>query len=115
MNTSLKALLVVIFTAAVSFATHYSYAQSLTEAQQKQLANETSTLIEEVNSETQVVHLNKSTLDQLVTLKGIGQKKAHAIIDYREQIGQFKAIDELLNIKGIGNKILEDNLARLKI
>lgn len=63
----------------------------------------------------QVVHLNKSTIDDLVTLKGIGHKKAQAIIAYREQVGAFKSIDDLINVKGIGEKILIDNKERLKI
>ena len=63
----------------------------------------------------QNVHLNKSTIDDLVTLKGIGHKKAQAILAYRQQIGGFKSVGELINIKGIGEKILSDNKDRLKI
>jgi competence protein ComEA len=62
-----------------------------------------------------IVHLNKSTIDDLVTLKGIGHKKAQAILAYREQIGAFKSLQELTQIKGIGDKILKDNKERLKI
>lgn len=63
----------------------------------------------------QVVHLNKSTIDELMTLKGVGQKKAEAILAYREQVGEFKSIEDLINVKGIGEKILSDNVERLKI
>ena len=63
----------------------------------------------------QVVHLNKSTIDDLVTLKGIGHKKAQAILVYREQVGAFKSIDELIKVKGIGEKVLTENEGRLKI
>lgn len=63
----------------------------------------------------QVVHLNKSTIDDLVTLKGVGYKKAQAIIAYREQVGGFKSVNELMKVKGIGEKILIDNKERLKI
>jgi competence protein ComEA len=62
-----------------------------------------------------IVHLNKSTIDDLVTLKGIGHKKAKAILSYREQIGSFKSIDDLTKVKGIGEKVLIDNAGRLKI
>lgn len=61
------------------------------------------------------VHLNKSTVDDLVTLKGIGHKKAQAIVAYRQQIGTFKSVSELINVKGIGEKIISDNKDRLKI
>ena len=50
-----------------------------------------------------------------MTLKGIGHKKAQAILAYREQIGAFKSIDDLTKVKGIGEKILMDNKTRLKI
>jgi competence protein ComEA len=63
----------------------------------------------------QAVYLNKSTIDDLVTLKGIGHKKAQAIVVYRQQIGEFKSVNELINVKGIGEKVLTDNKGRLKI
>ncbi|WP_254849573.1 ComEA family DNA-binding protein [Thalassotalea sp. PP2-459] len=61
------------------------------------------------------VALNNADVQQLSTLKGIGTKKAQAIILYREQIGQFSSIDDLLNVKGIGKKILVDNQAHLTL
>lgn len=63
----------------------------------------------------QVIHLNKSTVDDLVTLKGIGQKKAQAIVAYRDQVGGFKSVNDLIKVKGIGEKVLSDNIGRLKI
>jgi competence protein ComEA len=63
----------------------------------------------------QNVYINKSTIDDLVTLKGIGHKKAQAIVAYRQQIGGFKSVSELINVKGIGEKILSDNKDRLKM
>ncbi|MDO6428237.1 helix-hairpin-helix domain-containing protein [Thalassotalea sp. 1_MG-2023] len=59
------------------------------------------------------IALNNADAAQLSTLKGIGTKKAQAIILYREQIGQFSSLDDLLNVKGIGKKILLDNQSRL--
>ena len=40
-------------------------------------------------------------------LAGIGQKKAEAIVKYREEKGPFKTVEELANVKGIGEKIIE--------
>jgi competence protein ComEA len=51
-----------------------------------------------------VVNLNTATLEQLETLPGIGQKTAQLILDYREKVGEFKKIEELMNVKGIGEK-----------
>lgn len=73
------------------------------------------TVTDKAETIQQVVYLNKSTIDDLVTLKGIGHKKAKAILMYREQIGAFKSIDDLKKVKGIGEKVLLDNQGRLKI
>ena len=42
-------------------------------------------------------------------LKGVGLAKAQAIVAYREANGPFAAPDHLLNVKGIGPRVLEDN------
>ena len=51
--------------------------------------------------------LNTATVAELKALKGIGQKKAEAIVAYREANGAFKSVDELKKVKGIGDKILK--------
>src|SRR5687767_9017422 len=50
------------------------------------------------------INLNTATVDQLVTLPGIGQKTAERILEYRTKNGGFKKIEELMNVKGIGEK-----------
>ena len=62
-----------------------------------------------------VVNLNKSTYQELVTLKGVGHIKARAIITYREQVGGFKSVNELTKVSGIGEKIFTENKVRLSI
>jgi len=51
-----------------------------------------------------VVNLNTATATQIATLPGIGEKAADRIIEYREKNGGFKKIEELMNVKGIGEK-----------
>ncbi|MBQ6006824.1 MAG: helix-hairpin-helix domain-containing protein [Selenomonadaceae bacterium] len=51
-----------------------------------------------------LVNINTADVEQLATLKGIGPAMAQRIIDYREQNGKFKTIDELKNVRGIGQK-----------
>lgn len=53
------------------------------------------------------IDLNAATLDQLQALPGIGPKMAQAILDYRAANGRFRSIDDLDNVKGIGEKKLE--------
>jgi competence protein ComEA len=48
------------------------------------------------------VNINTATKDELVSLKGIGDKKAQAIIDYRKKNGDFKSVDDLEKVEGIG-------------
>ncbi|WP_447500822.1 ComEA family DNA-binding protein [Acinetobacter oleivorans] len=61
------------------------------------------------------VHLNQANIDELQKLKGIGEKKAQAIVEYRQKNGGFKNIDEFKSVKGIGPAIFEKNKARLTL
>ena len=55
-------------------------------------------------AEKATLNLNAATLDQLETLPGIGRKVAERILEYRTKSGGFKKIEELMNVKGIGEK-----------
>jgi len=50
------------------------------------------------------LNLNTATQDQLETLPGIGPKVAERILEYRTKSGGFKRIEELMNVKGIGER-----------
>ncbi len=49
-----------------------------------------------------VVNINTATKEELTTIKGIGDKRAQEIIDYRKKNGDFKSVDELEKVPGIG-------------
>ncbi|MBR4152147.1 MAG: helix-hairpin-helix domain-containing protein [Selenomonadaceae bacterium] len=51
-----------------------------------------------------LVNINTADAEKLATLKGIGPALAQRIIEYREQNGAFKTIDEIKNVRGIGDK-----------
>ena len=50
------------------------------------------------------INLNTATIDQLASLPGVGPKTAERILEYRTKNGGFKKIEELMNVKGIGEK-----------
>ena len=51
-----------------------------------------------------LINLNTATVEQLETLPGIGRKTAERILEHRTKTGSFKRIEELMNVKGIGEK-----------
>lgn len=53
------------------------------------------------------INLNTADVSELQQLNGIGQKKAEAIIDYREQNGSFQTIEEITKVSGIGQQTFE--------
>jgi competence protein ComEA len=55
---------------------------------------------------TDKIDLNSATLEQLDALPGIGESKAKAILAYRQEKGSFTKIEQLLEVKGIGEKML---------
>ena len=56
------------------------------------------------------VNINEANAVELAaSLKGVGPKKAIAIIEHREKNGPFYTAEELINVKGIGQKTLEKN------
>ncbi|HAV4466370.1 TPA: transporter [Acinetobacter baumannii] len=61
------------------------------------------------------IHLNQANVNEFQQLKGIGEKKAQAIVEYRQKNGSFKNIDEIKNVKGIGPAIFEKNKSRLAL
>lgn len=63
-----------------------------------------------------VVNINEAGAEELKTLLvGIGESKARAIVEYRKVNGRFSAVDELSNVKGIGDKLVENNRSRMAL
>lgn len=64
----------------------------------------------EIQSEKSVsnkINLNSCTASDLTELEGIGESRADAIIQYREYLGGYTSVDQIKNIKGIGDKLYE--------
>ena len=53
---------------------------------------------------TAVINLNTATAAQLESIPGIGAKTAERIIEYRQKNGAFKKVEDLMNVRGVGEK-----------
>lgn len=81
-----------------------AYAYLITQQQNKQLAKQ-----------NVVVNLNTAAEGELTQLTGIGSSKAQQIMLYREAFGPFTSVDELAKVKGIGDKTVAKNKARMSV
>ena len=70
-------------------------------------AQGTTTSLSNQNSQKQPINLNLAQESDLVEVPGIGPSKAQSIIDYRDEKGGFKSVEDLKEIKGIGEKTFE--------
>ena len=62
------------------------------------------------------ININQANAEQLArALKGVGNARAQAIIELREKLGGFKDIEDLLQVRGLGVKVLEDNKDRIEL
>lgn len=61
------------------------------------------------------INLNTATLEELTELYQIGEVRAQGIIDYREKNGGFESVEELTNISGITESVLEKNLDKITV
>lgn len=61
------------------------------------------------------VDINTATAEELATLNKVGPKTAEKIVEYRNQVGMFKTPEEIMNVKGIGEKIFELNKDRIAV
>lgn len=59
-------------------------------------------------NENDLININTATKEKLLTIPGIGEAKAKAIIAYRETKGKFKTIEDIQNVDGIGSKLYEE-------
>ncbi|MBA6327429.1 helix-hairpin-helix domain-containing protein [Colwellia sp. MB02u-6] len=75
--------------------------------------NETPAVIS--SQEIQAIDINKAGMETLALLKGVGAKRAKAIIAYRELNGEFKSLDDLKNVRGVGQRTLDLNKGRIKL
>jgi competence protein ComEA len=102
----MKNILSAFIIAAVSFSSAAFAADSTAPA--KPVAS--ATVAKPAASASQEsVNINNADVQALTKLKGVGAKKAEAIIAWRKANGAFKSVDQLAEVKGIGAKTVEAN------
>ncbi|ADP11799.1 hypothetical protein EJP617_21180 [Erwinia sp. Ejp617] len=74
------------------------------------------TVAEERGAAGAQVSINSASAQELAAaMSGVGLKKAESIVSYREKYGPFTGVDQLKEVPGLGNTLVERNLARLKL
>ena len=59
------------------------------------------------NKEVEIININTATIEQLITLPGVGETIAKNIIIYRDENGDFEQIEDIKNVKRIGDKVFD--------
>lgn len=95
----------------VSVALAFASATTLA-AETEHLAGAT-TQVTTSEQQVELINVNTADINQLITLNGIGESKAKAIIAYRESNGAFNDYEQLLKVKGIGLKLIQRNERRI--
>lgn len=72
-------------------------------------------LSQEKQVKKSAININTASQAEFLTLDGVGVKTAEAIVFYRESMGRFNSVDDLLKVKGIGQKTLDKNRHRLVV
>ena len=73
----------------------------------KSIKNEEKESKKDQQEESILININTATKEELLTITGIGESKAESIISYREENGEFKEIEDIKNVTGIGDSLFE--------
>ena len=61
-----------------------------------------------ISNGNKLININTASIDELKKIPGIGESKAKSIIEYRNNKGNFKTIQDIQNVTGIGSKLYEE-------
>ncbi|MDE6232878.1 MAG: helix-hairpin-helix domain-containing protein [Lachnospiraceae bacterium] len=86
-------------------------AEAVTDGQQIYIPSKDEEILQYESMANGLININKASMEELMSLPGIGQSKAEAIISYRDSVGRFITIEDIMNVSGIKdaafNKIKE--------
>lgn len=72
------------------------------------ITNDKSDIVKESDSnKNTIVNINTCTLDELLSINGIGESKAKSIMEYRENVGLFTSKEDIMKVSGIGNSLYD--------
>lgn len=77
--------------------------------------NAQNTSVSKGNTTTSKININNANMEELQTLSGIGEATANKIIEYRKENGNFKTIEDIKNVPGIGNAKYEEIKEKIKV
>jgi len=66
-------------------------------------------------SATRQIDLNKASAEELATIPGIGEALARRIVEFREKEGPFRRVEDLMKVKGIGEKSFQKMRSHIKV
>ncbi len=91
---------------SMNIASPEIYVQDITSSSNNNVFDESNTLNEENNKKNDLININTASKDELLSLTGIGESKAEAIIKYREN-NKFKSVEDIKNVSGIGDSLFD--------
>lgn len=111
MKKQMRYIVTIVIGCMLAFSCYANTVNSTAETKQVPQKNEA------IASSAKLININTADAKTIsdADLKGIGKKRAEAIIAYRQAHGPFKNIDDLSNIKGISQKVIDANRSKLSL
>lgn len=107
-----KRVLSIVFTALIASSSLHMMSASASTVVLESMSAHTHTMRSEATQET--VNINRASVEELAAkLRGVGLARARAIIELRESLGGFTDVDQLLQVRGLGIKVLNENRERI--